>query len=311
MVSDALEHVSEADETAEEVVSDALDRVEAGALEADETAEEVVSDALERVESGASEADEPAEEVVSDSIPPLDPAIDGQPEEPNTILEPERTTEDKELEDNPKKDTDSVVTKSRRKKKSKKKNSVSKGSKSLPFEDKSRNEPSWASLANQPQSISKSDELGAGKWTESGRSSAEIELSLGSSSVREFEIDHGGSAWGMIIVAVVAVVVVVVGFWAINHNEEEAAMDSIANVEDVMEARPSVTRTVRIETEPENGTVIFDDIEYGKAPVSVPLPDDYDQEHTLCVQWGEDRRSCRQVRRGDFSAGTYYFELNP
>ena len=113
----------------------------------------------------------------------------------------------------------------------------------------------------------------------------------------------------MIIVAVVAVVVVVVGFWAIGHNDEEAALETIADVEDVMEAKPSVTRTVRVETEPKVGTVIFDDIDYGSAPVSVPLPDDYDQEHTLCVQWGEERRSCRQVRRGDFSAGTYYFEL--
>ena len=240
------------------------------------------TDEFNRLEQGLSQLDDPE----ADS---LDSVIEDEPDSAQShagaLLDEPHLASESSISEEP--SEESLPPKPSRKK----------SKQSLPFEDKSHFEPSWASLADSPQGQSTDDELGAGKWTESGRSSAEIEKSLGSSSVREFEIDHGGSAWGMIIVAVVAVVVVVVGFWAIGHNDEEAALETIADVEDVMEAKPSVTRTVRVETEPKVGTVIFDDIDYGSAPVSVPLPDDYDQEHTLCVQWGEERRSCRQVRR--------------
>lgn len=167
--------------------------------------------------------------------------------------------------------------------------------------------PKWEGVSGVLADETREKELGAGKWGESGRSRAEINQAMPATAVREFEIDKGGSAWGLILITIV-VVVSVLAYFLSGYISDDPVEDIPAEALDIMEAEPTATRMVQIETTPPEGTVIFEDIEYGIAPANIPLPADYEGEYTLCVQWGEERRACKQLRRGELSSGLFMFE---
>ncbi|MCB9760000.1 MAG: PEGA domain-containing protein [Alphaproteobacteria bacterium] len=131
-------------------------------------------------------------------------------------------------------------------------------------------------------------ELGAGKWTEEGRSLEELARDMPSAPTRELDLDGGGVPWLRIGVALVVVAIAVVGFLS-TLGEDDGAPDG-----------PTVTVT----TDPEGARVTLDGQDMGVAPVELPLPDD-EETHALCIYKGEVE-ACRQVTSAELGAALVF-----
>ena len=131
-------------------------------------------------------------------------------------------------------------------------------------------------------------ELGAGKWTEQGRSLQEIARQLPSTPTREMDLVGGGPPWWA-VVAAAALLAVGAAAWLSS------------------DAQVFSPPTIQITTDPAGARVVLDDRDRGPAPATVEVPDD-DRVHTLCVHKG-DINVCRELRAEEL-ASDYHFDAD-
>ena len=143
--------------------------------------------------------------------------------------------------------------------------------------------PGSIGVTNDP---SRETELGAGKWTESGRSLEELQKSLPTTPIRELRLDGAGLPWGRIVFGAALLFLVLAaiirsgddGETVVPPTPTEPATSSLPTRAEAAADGPEVTVT----SDPERALISLDSTSYGRAPARVPVPSD-DEVHELCA----------------------------
>ena len=137
--------------------------------------------------------------------------------------------------------------------------------------------PAWGDAElGVGRNAQREEELGDGKWNESGRSAKEIAGQLPSSPVREMEFkgqDSGGRA--LLMGLMVGTVLLLGTLWFLTGAKS--------------------TASITLETHPAGLRISVDGKDLGKAPAKFNLPSGQGQ-HRLCAYVGEDQRCKNQSR---------------
>jgi len=157
------------------------------------------------------------------------------------------------------------------------------------------------------------EDLGPGKWVESGRTAEELSRELDSIPVveRGFDLDAGDSAFPRILMVFGLIVLGLFAVWKAttpDDSEPEAPQERSQDLP-VLEADPvdaiemeEVTATITSNLE--HARVSLDGISYGRVPASVPLPKDT-EIHKLCVEH-RNRGRCVELSAEELAAREPY-----
>ena len=149
------------------------------------------------------------------------------------------------------------------------------------------------------------EDLGPGKWVESGRSPEELARELDSMPVvdREFDLNPSSPALPRLLAGAGVLLLGLVGFWMMSGSSEESAVqpeaasiEPVIPVEEIPEGMPSTTVTTNLE----HARVTLDGVEYGRAPAGIPIPEDT-EVHRLCVEYRSKSR-CVDLRAEELAA---------
>jgi hypothetical protein len=158
------------------------------------------------------------------------------------------------------------------------------------------------------------EDLGPGKWVESGRSAEELVRELDSlpKVERSFELNPSGAGFSRTFGLLVILVVVLVAFSFKNSDgglEEKAVNPALERSkvtfgelrqDSVIDSPAMATIT----TDLEHARVSLDGIDFGRAPRAVPLPQDK-EIHKLCVKLG-NRGRCVDLTAEELAAREPY-----
>lgn len=149
------------------------------------------------------------------------------------------------------------------------------------------------------------EDLGPGKWVESGRSPEELARELDSMPVveREFDLNPKAAALPRLLALVGVVLLGLLGFKLMGSSSEEAVVSSSRQpVEAAVTAAeiPEGIATTTVTTNLEHARVSLDGVEYGRAPASIPIPED-SEVHRLCVEYRTQSR-CVELSAEELAA---------
>ena len=143
------------------------------------------------------------------------------------------------------------------------------------------------------------EDLGPGKWVESGRSAEELVRELDSlpKVERSFDLNPSKAGFPRIFGLLVLLAFVLFAFWFKNSgvDSEETAVVSpperpkVTFGEVRQESKSDSPAMATITTNLEHARVSLDGLDFGRAPVGVPLPQDQ-EIHKLCVELGNRGR---------------------
>ena len=134
------------------------------------------------------------------------------------------------------------------------------------------------------------EDLGPGKWVESGRSPEELARELDSMPVveRDFDLNPSSAAMPRLLAAIAVIALGLFGLMTMKGEAEPEpeAPRRVLSEEPVIETDVEASNLpmATITTNLEHARVTLDGVEYGRAPASVPLPQD-DEIHRLCVEY--------------------------
>jgi len=157
------------------------------------------------------------------------------------------------------------------------------------------------------------EDLGPGKWVESGRSPEELVRELDNMPVveRDFNLDVKDSVWPKVLLGLIVLVAVFFGGQLFLGGDESDAEDVGLIAPAAQDLPPENVEVIgsdevvsTITTNLDKARVSLDGIEQGRAPVKITVPKD-DEIHKICVDFGTVGR-CIEVTAEELASREPY-----